>query len=87
MKHEYGTVTTGKRQSASIFFENLKNEQDCDCIHLKRPLQEWSASDIVPHKLAPPEKTAEIEVVTFHGHKRKRKSKLEIAKACCFQVK
>ncbi|XP_077202802.1 40S small subunit processome assembly factor 1 isoform X2 [Paroedura picta] len=83
MKHACGTVTTGKRQSASSFFENLKNELDCDVINL----QELSTSDNVPHKLAPPEKTAEIEVVTFHGYKRKKKPKLEIAEACDSKVK
>ncbi|XP_060098682.1 uncharacterized protein C1orf131 homolog [Heteronotia binoei] len=82
MKHEYSTVTTGKRQSTSSFFENLKNELDFDCINLKRPLQELSASDIVPHKCATPEKTVEIEVVTFHHHKRKKKPTVEIAEAC-----
>ncbi|XP_015270284.1 PREDICTED: uncharacterized protein C1orf131 homolog [Gekko japonicus] len=87
MKHEHSTVMTGKRQSASSFFENLKNELDCDSVNPKRPLQELGASDIVPHKLAPPEKAAEVEVVTFHGHKRKKKPKLEIADACGSKVK
>lgn len=87
MKHEYDTVTTGKRQSTASFFENLKNELDCDCVDLKRPLQELSASDIFPHKLATPEKTAEIEVVIFHGHKRKKKPKLEITETYGSKVK
>nr|XP_056709301.1 uncharacterized protein C1orf131 homolog [Euleptes europaea] len=86
MKREYSTVTAGKRQSASSFFENLKNELDCDCINMKRPFQELSASD-VPPKLAHPEKTAEIEVVNFHGYKRKKKPKLEISEDCGSKAK
>ncbi|XP_048342678.1 uncharacterized protein C1orf131 homolog isoform X2 [Sphaerodactylus townsendi] len=58
MKLEYSTVTTVKRQSASNFFENLKNELDYECINLKRSLQELSTSDVVLPKPAHPEKKA-----------------------------
>ncbi|XP_048342672.1 uncharacterized protein C1orf131 homolog isoform X1 [Sphaerodactylus townsendi] len=87
MKLEYSTVTTVKRQSASNFFENLKNELDYECINLKRSLQELSTSDVVLPKPAHPEKKVEIEVVNFHSYKRKKKRKLEIAEDCDSKAK
>ncbi|XP_054830486.1 uncharacterized protein C1orf131 homolog isoform X2 [Eublepharis macularius] len=79
MEPEHSTVTAGKRQSASSFFENLKNELDCDSINLKRSLQELSTPDVVPPNLAQSGRTAEIEIVTFHGHSRKKKPKRGIS--------
>ncbi|KAJ6664596.1 hypothetical protein lerEdw1_006169 [Lerista edwardsae] len=74
MKLESDSANQGKRKNPSSFFQSLKDELAHDCITQKKSVSESSTFDA-----APPKPAAQIEVVTFHGPKRKKKPKPEIA--------
>ncbi|XP_028579815.1 40S small subunit processome assembly factor 1 isoform X3 [Podarcis muralis] len=76
---ESGAVPLGKKNTASSFFESLKDELAYDCIHQKSTIPKSSSPDADTFKSARLGNTTEIEVVTFHGRRRKKKAKLEIA--------
>lgn len=76
---ESTAVTPGKRKNTSSFFENLKNELAYDGVHLKNSVPESSASNITIPKSSHQGNPTEVEVVTFHGHSRKRKAKRDFA--------
>ncbi|XP_034964384.1 uncharacterized protein C1orf131 homolog [Zootoca vivipara] len=79
MTPESGAVALGKKNSASSFFESLKDELAYDCIHQKSTIPKSSSPDADTFKSTRLGNTTEIEVVTFHGRRRKKKAKIETA--------
>ncbi|XP_061480438.1 uncharacterized protein C1orf131 homolog isoform X2 [Rhineura floridana] len=76
---ESGAVAPVKKKSASSFFDSLKDGSVYNFLNQKRALPKSSPLDAEPPKSARQGNKTEIEVVTFHGQRRKRKAKCEIA--------
>ncbi|XP_065446557.1 uncharacterized protein C1orf131 homolog isoform X2 [Chrysemys picta bellii] len=72
------SAISGKRKSASSFFEKLKNEMHHDSVDSKRATPETRASNAVSPESTQQGKTTEVEVVTFRGRNKKKKPKVEL---------
>ncbi|XP_044276799.1 uncharacterized protein C1orf131 homolog [Varanus komodoensis] len=76
---ESESVIPAKRKNFSNFFDSLKDELTYDCMNQKKSVIKTCPSDVSSPKLVQQGNTTEVEVVTFCGHHRKKKVKLEMA--------
>nr|XP_014428522.1 uncharacterized protein C1orf131 homolog isoform X1 [Pelodiscus sinensis] len=83
------SAVPGKRksQSASSFFEKLKNEMHHDSVNSKGFTPESSNPNVVTPKTMQQGKTSEVEVVIFHGRSKKKKPKLELTQDNVSKIK